>query len=400
MKLETDTISVLIIVENLPVPFDRRVWYEATTLQKAGYVVSVICPTGKGYTEPYEVIEGVHVYRHPLPNEGRGVLSYLREYTAALFWEYRLAWRVKREHGFQIVHICNPPDLLFLVAGWHKILYGARVIFDHHDVNPELYEEKFKKRGIFYHLLRLFERLTMSTADVVISTNESYRRVALERGRKRSDDVIVVRSAPDTAKFVRVEDDPVLRRGRQCIVGYVGVMAEQDGVDTILHVASEVINKRNRSDIGFLLIGGGPEYEALVSLRDQLGLVDHVEFAGFQAGTDLLRHLSSCDIGLSPDPKSTYNDMCTMNKTMEYMALGLPVVQFDLIEGRKSAGDASLYVEDNDPKKMADAIIRLADDEALRATLGERGRRRIETVLSWDHQVPSLLQAYNRALSK
>lgn len=400
MKPDYNAISVLIIVENLPVPFDRRVWYEATTLQKAGYLVSVICPTGKGYTKPYELIEGVHVYRHPLPNEGRGALSYMREYAAALFWEYRLAWRVKREHGVQIVHICNPPDVLFLVAGWYKMVHRARVVFDHHDVNPELYEEKFKRRGIFYHLLLLCERLTMTTADVVISTNESYRRVALERGRKKSEDVIVVRSAPDTAKFVRVEADPILRRDHKCIVGYVGVMAEQDGVETVLHVANEIVNNRKRDDIGFLLIGGGPEYDALVSLRDRLGLADYVAFAGFQTGSDLLRHLSSCDIGLSPDPKSTYNDMCTMNKTMEYMALGLPIVQFDLIEGRESAGDASLYVEDNDPKKMADAIIGLADNDVLRATLGERGQRRIETVLSWSHQVPNLLRAYDRALAK
>lgn len=400
MNNDIEAKSVLIIVENLPVPFDRRVWYEATTLQRAGYEVAVICPVGKGHSERYEVIDDVHVYRHPLPAEGTGPIGYLREYVSALYWEFRLAWRVKRERGFDVVHICNPPDLLFLVAGWHKLFGTARVVFDHHDVNPELYEEKFKKRGVFYQLMLIFEWLTMRTADVVISTNDSYRRVALGRGRKRSEDVFVVRSAPDVEKFRRVNADSTLRRGHECLVGYVGVMAEQDGVDTVLHVANEIVNGRGRKDIGFLLVGGGPEFDALVALSKQLGVDDHVQFAGFQSGDDLLRHLSSCDIGLSPDPISTYNDMCTMNKTMEYMALGLPVVQFDLTEGRASAGDASLYVDHNDPKLMADAVIRLADDAGLRASLGERGLERIESELSWNHQIPHLLQAYERALSR
>lgn len=396
--LTANKTSALIIVENLPVPFDRRVWHEATTLQRAGYEVSVICPATKGYTELYEVIEGVHVYRHPLPPEGTGPLGYLREYLAALFWEFRLSRRVKRERGFQIIHICNPPDLLFLVAGMYKIFGGARVIFDHHDVNPELYEEKFKKRGLFYWLLKTLERLTMLTADVVISTNDSYKQIALQRGGKNSEDVFIVRSAPDIDRFKAVEPDPGLRRHHDCIVGYVGVMAEQDGVDTVLHVAHEIVHLRGRTDIGFLLIGGGPEFDQLNLLSRELGVEDHVHFAGFQSGENLLRHLSSCDIGISPDPISTYNNMCTMNKTLEYMALGLPVVQFELTEGRVSAGDASLYVASNDVKLMADAVQSLADDEALRQALGQRGRERIRTELSWKHQVPELLKAYERAL--
>lgn len=390
--------STLIIVENLPVPFDRRVWYEATSLAAAGYSVAVICPTGKGHDARYEVLEGVRVYRHPLPLEGKGVLSYFREYFLALWWEFRLSFRAWREERFDVVQICNPPDVLFLVALTHKLLHRARVIFDHHDVTPELFEEKFKKRGPLYHLLRLSERLTMATADVVISTNESYRNIATGRGRKAPDDVFVVRSSPDVGKFRRVEPDPALRRGRRCVVGYVGVMAEQDGVDTVIHVANELVHGRGRDDIGFLLIGGGPEFESLVRLRDELGLAEHVEFAGFQSGDDLLRHLSSCDVGISPDPISTYNDLCTMNKTLEYMTLGLPVVQFDVVEGRASAADAAIYVADNDVGAMADAVALLADDPELRGRLGARGRERIETSLSWEHQVPALLAAYDKAL--
>lgn len=391
--------SVLIIVENLPVPFDRRVWYEATCLATAGYEVSVICPIGKGYEARYEVIEGVHIYRHPLPAEGKGSLGYLREYLWALFWEFRLSFRVWRERKFGVVQICNPPDVLFVVALLHKLLRGAAVVFDHHDVTPELFQEKFKRRGVFYHLLRLSERLTMLTADVVISTNDSYRRIALERGGKDPEDVFIVRSSPDVAKFRRLPADTSLRGGWRTVVGYVGVMAEQDGVDTVIRVAHELIHDRGRDDIGFLLIGGGPEFDALVKFRDELGLAANVVFAGFQTGEDLLRHLSSCDIGISPDPISVYNNVCTMNKTLEYMALGLPVVQFDLVEGRASAADAAVYVERNDVAAMADAVTLLADDAALRECLGARGRQRIETQLSWEHQVPSLLAAYDRALN-
>jgi len=382
------------------VPFDRRVWYEATTLKKAGYEVAVICPVGKGYFETYEVLEGIHIYRHPLPPEARGALGYLREYLVALFWEFRLARRVMRERDFDVVQICNPPDLLFLVAGWHKLLSGARVIFDHHDVNPELYEEKFKKRGFLYRLLLLCERLSIRTADVVISTNDSYRNVAIKRGGKAPDDVFVVRSAPDLSKFHLIAGDETLRRGRRCVVGYVGVMAEQDGVDTVIQVARELVQVRGRTDIGFMLIGGGSELDSLVRLRNELGLEDYVEFAGFRSGDDLLRHLSSCDIGISPDPISRYNDMCTMNKTLEYMALGLPVVQFNLTEGRASAAEASLYVARNDPRDMADSIELLADDASLRAQLGSSGHERIKSQLSWEHQVPVLLDAYKRALGE
>lgn len=390
--------SVLIIVENLPVPFDRRVWYEATCLASAGYEVSVICPLGKGYTAMYEVIDGVHIYRHPLPEAAQGSLGYFREYMTALYWEFRLSFRVWRERPFGVVQICNPPDVLFLVAMVHKLLQGVAVIFDHHDVTPELFEEKFKRRGLFYHLLRLSERLTMRTATVVISTNDSYRRVAMQRGGKSPDDVFIVRSSPDVAKFYRLQADPGLRRDWQTVVGYVGVMAEQDGVDTVIRVAEELVHVRGRRDIGFLLIGGGTEFDSLVSLRDELSLSSHVVFAGFQTGEDLLRHLSSCDIGMSPDPISTYNNLCTMNKTLEYMTLGLPVIQFDLTEGRASAADAALYVAQNDVAKMADAVALLADDPALRESLGAKGRRRIETELSWEHQAPSLLAAYDRAL--
>ncbi len=385
---------VLIIVENLPVPFDRRVWNEARALRDAGYEVTVICPVGKGSDDLHEVLDGIRIYRHPLPAESSGPLGYLREYGTALYHEFRLASRVRRLHGIDIVHLCNPPDLLFVVALWQRLFGRVRVVFDHHDVNPELYVEKFGRRDLFYQLLRFAERLTMASANVVISTNESYRQIALERGGKRPEDVFVVRSAPDTAHFGRLPEDPELRRWRRRLVGYVGVMAKQDGLDLLLQAAHHIVHAKQRDEVGFLLVGGGPALPELVELRDRLGLQDHVRFAGFLTGDELLTVLSSCDVGVSPDPASEYNTLCTMNKTLEYMALGLPVVQFDLREGRASAGDAALYAADNDPADMGEKILELLDDEKLAKEMGARGRERFSSQLSWDRQVPNLLAAY------
>ncbi len=388
--------SVLIIVENLPVPFDRRVWIEATTLKEAGYDVSVICPIGKGLNERYDIIDDIHIYRHPLPKETGSKLNYIREYATALYWEFRLAWKVKRERGFDIIHICNPPDLLFLIAGWHKIFSGVRVVFDHHDVNPELYEQKYHRQDILYHGLRFVERLTFAIADVVLSTNTSYREIALRRGGQTPSNVFVVRSAPNLHQFKPLPIDPSLKKGRTYLVGYVGIMGEQDGVDYLLQAVEFIVHHAGRTDIQFHLIGGGPALNDLIRLSRSLGVEDFVEFVGFRSGDDLLTRLSTCDICVSPDPRNTYNDICTMNKTLEYMALAKPIVQFDLTEGRQSAADASLYADPNDTRDFARKILKLADSPALRERLGLIGRRRMESHLEWRHQAPNLLAAYRQ----
>lgn len=389
--------GVLIIVENLGVPFDRRVWTEALTLRDAGYGVSIICPAGMGHEPGYELLEGIHVYRHPLREASGSGLDYLREYATALAWEFRLARRVHRERGFEVVHICNPPDLLFLVAGWFKIFFGARVVFDHHDINPELYEDKYGRRDVFYLGLRLAERLTFAVADIVISTNESFRRLALERGGKRPDEVFVVRSSPDVDTFTRLEAREEYRRGRRHLVGYVGVMGDQDGVDLLLRAAAILVHEQGR-DIHVMLIGGGPALPSLKQLAADLGIEEHVEFAGFQRGEELRRRLSSCDVGVSPDPATPFNTKCTMNKVLEYMTLGLPLVQFELEEGRASAADASLYARDDDPRDLAENIGRLLDDPDLRAEMGRIGRSRIRDELGWHHQRGHLLAAYEAVL--
>jgi len=397
-KVKTEKNRVLIIVENLPVPIDRRVWLEATTLRKNGYHVSVICPTGKGYDAAYEELEGVHIYRHPLPPEISSASGHIREYLAALTWEFRLACRVWREQGFDIVHICNPPDLLFLVAGWFKLLRKTRIIFDHHDINPELYVAKYGKHGFFYHALRLAERSTFALADVVISTNESYREIALTRGRKADRDVVVVRSAPDLADFRERPPNPDHRQGRTFLVGYLGVMGEQDGLDYLFRTIYYIVSRRKRRDIQFMLMGDGPAFHDLQELAGTLGISDYVEFAGFRTGEDLLERLSTCDVCVSPDPRSPYNNLCTMNKILEYMALGKPIVQFDLLEGRRSAGDASLYATPNDEQEFGDKLLQLLEDPDARQQMGEIGKARMREMLQWKHQVPKLLYAFKLAI--
>jgi glycosyltransferase involved in cell wall biosynthesis len=386
--------AVLILVENLPVPFDRRVFLESTTLAAAGYRVSVICPMGKGAEKPYEVIDGVHIYRHPLPPERSSAAGYLREYAAALWHEWRLARKIHKERGFTVVHACNPPDLLFMVALWFKLLHGARFLFDHHDLSPELYESKFGRRGPFHRALLWAERLTFLTADVVISTNESYREIAQTRGRKKTSCTFVVRSGPKLSLFSPATPEPAFKNGKRFMVGYLGVMGEFDGVDHLVRAAEHIVNVRKRTDIHFCLIGNGPMLENLKKLTADLGLSAVIEFTGRIADGDMIGRLSTCDVCVDCDPQNPLNDKSTMNKILEYMALGKPVVQYDLVEGKRSAGGASLYARPNDTADLGDKIIDLLDDPETGARMGRIGRERMENELEWRHQAPRLLEAY------
>ncbi|HWB46457.1 MAG TPA: glycosyltransferase family 4 protein [Hyphomicrobiaceae bacterium] len=389
--------KVLIIVENLPVPFDRRVWQEARTLRDAGALVCVICPVGKGYGERYELIDGIHVYRHALPVEANGALGFLLEYSAALFHELRLALRVFLTHGFDVIHGCNPPDLIFLVALPFKLL-GRKYIFDHHDINPELYESKFKKRGLFWELLRAAEWLTFKTANVVISTNESYRQIAICRGGRRPEDVFVVRSGPDLSRVRAVPPNPAWRRGRDFLVGYVGVMGEQEGIDLLLESAAHVVQTLGRRDIQFCLVGGGPSLVDLKAQAERMGLSEYVTFTGRAPDQTLFEVLSTADVCVNPDRVNPMNDKSTMNKILEYMAMGKPIVQFEVTEGRFSAGEASLYAKPNDPIDFAERLLALLADPEARKRMGAEGRARIESRFAWKYEVPHLLRAYQRAL--
>ncbi len=384
---------VLIIVENLPSPFDRRVWQEATTLLQAGYVVSIICPTGKGYTNKYEVVDGIHIYRHNLPVEAEGALGYLLEYSAALFWEFTLAWRVLLTRGFDVIHACNPPDNIFIIGAFFK-LFGKKFLFDHHDINPELYEAKFGRRDFFYRIMRWWERLTFYFADVSIATNESYKKIAIERGRMSPDKVFVVRSGPKLDRLKIIPAVPELKKGRPYLVGYVGVMGQQEGIDYLLRAIRYIVQDLGREDIQFGLVGGGTSLEAMQAYAEELGIQDYVTFTGRVPDQEMLEMLNTADVCVNPDVANEMNDKSTMNKIMEYMALAKPVVQFDLTEGRFSAQQASLYARQNDEIDLANKLIELLENEDLRREMGEFGKRRVENELEWKYEAPKLLAAY------
>jgi len=384
---------ILIIVENLPVPFDRRVWQEAKTLKNAGYQVSIICPRTKGFDRKYEFLEGIHIYRHRLPIEANGAIGYMIEYSAALFWQCVLAWKILLKHGFDVIHACNPPDTIFLVGLPFKLL-GKKFIFDHHDINPELYLAKFGKKDLFYKMLLALERLTFWAADISIATNESYKEIAIKRGQMNPERVFVVRSGPNLDRLKILPPDENLKKGCKYLVGYVGVMGKQEGIDYLLRAVKYIVVEMGRKDVHFGLVGSGPALESLKDYAEELGVSDYVTFTGRVPDKDMLKMLNTADVCVNPDVANQMNDKSTMNKVMEYMALGKPIVQFDLKEGRFSAQRASLYAKRNDEIDLAMKIIQLIDDPDLRHEMGRFGRDRIQDELAWKYEGPKLLAAY------
>ena len=383
----------LILVENLSVPFDRRVWQESTTLRDAGWDVEVICPQGEQRdTERESVVDGIAIHRYPLRGATGGPQGYLREYTSAVWHTLRLARAVRRGGPVDVVHLCNPPDLLFLVALVLKV-GGTKVIFDQHDLVPELYLSRFRPRkDAVYWALRLMEFLTYRTADVVISTNESYRAKAVGRGRIRPHRAFTVRSAPALERFRQVPPEPELARGKEHLLVYLGVMGPQDGVDYAVRALSHLAERRDDWHAAFL--GAGDSFDEVVALAHRLGLADRVTFTGMAGDDDVRRYLSTACVGIAPDPRNPLNDVSTMNKIVEYMAMGLPMVSFDLTESRVSAGDAALFARPNDVVEFADLLVELLDDRVRRKQMGEIGRGRVAGALSWSRSQASLLAAY------
>ena len=387
---------VLIIVQNLPVPFDRRVWLECQALTSAGYQVSVVCPKGKG-DPSREVIQHVELFKYRPYAPGGSKIGFITEYVYSFTATLWLTLKARRSGRFAILQACNPPDIFWPIARLLRVLDRTRFVFDHHDLCPELFESRFPDGPrLPYRGLRALERITHRTADQVIATNDSYRQIAISRSGKAPADVTVVRTGPDPQRLHRAEADPDQRRGRQFLAAYIGVMGPQDGVDIVVRAADVIVHELKREDIAFTLIGSGDCFDELVALRDELGLGGHVEFTGRAPDELVGRILSTADIGLSPDPKNPLNDVSTMNKTMEYMAFELPVVAFDLRETRVSAGDAAVYATPNDVHDYARAIVALADDEQRRALLGKIGRARVEDELAWSHQERAYLDVYRR----
>jgi glycosyltransferase involved in cell wall biosynthesis len=390
---------VLIIVQNLPVPFDRRVWLECQALVSAGYRVAVVCPKGSG-DPAYEVVDTVELYKYRPYAPGGSKLGFVAEYAYSFLATAWMTLKARRSGRFAVIQACNPPDIFWPLAAIFRVVEGTRFVFDHHDLCPELYESRFPGGPrLTYKMLRSLERRTHRAADHVISTNESYRDIAIMRSGKPAADVTVVRTGPDPQRLRLGPSDPTQRRGRRFLAAYIGVMGPQDGVDNVVRAADILVHQLRRDDIAFTLIGSGDCFDDLVTLRDELDLAGHVEFTGRAPDELVARVLSTADVGLSPDPKNALNDLSTMNKSMEYMAFELPVVAFDLWETRVSAGEAAVYVKPNDVREYAEAIADLMDDESTRARMGSLGRTRVEQELAWYHQERAYLSVYQRLTS-
>ncbi len=391
--------KILIIVENQPVPNDTRVQKEAVSLHEAGYEVTVLCPKGKGAELGYEMIDGIRVYRHPIPEEGNSPLGYLWEYGCALFWEFWYVWWIYLRHGFHVIQACNPPDDIFLVALPFK-LFGVKYIFDHHDAMPELFFSKFGNQGFLYKVQVLLEKLTYRFSDVVMATNASYKDLAITRGHLAPEDVFIVRNGPDLETFKAVPPNPALKQGKDYLVGYVGTMSDQDGLDILVEVALYLKNL-GRRDVHFTCVGGGPALASLQEMVKDNDLGDTMNFTGRISNELLLEILSTADVCVNPDRPCEMNDISTMIKIMEYMALGKPIVQFDLREGRFSAQDAAVYADPaNQVPNFAAKITWLLDHPEERRKMGEFGRRRVEKELAWEYSVQNMLAAYEKAFSK
>jgi glycosyltransferase involved in cell wall biosynthesis len=393
--------KVLMLVENLPVPSDPRVWIEAKTLRDSGFKVSVICPKGATkYQEAHTCIEGIHIYRYPLPVISNKYTGYIAEFAVALLMTFWLSLKVLLRHGFDVIHAANPPDLFFLIGLFYRLL-GKKYVFDQHDLAPEMFLVKFKGRLKFvYGLLLFFEWCSYRVAQQVIVTNLSQKWKATERGGCSPDKVAVVRNGPDLNRLKLVASEPDLKRGRRYLLAYIGVMGVQDGVEYALKALHSLVHKRGRQDVSLVLMGDGDQVQTLKALAHELSIDSYVNFAGWTEVKDIVRYLSVADVGISPDPQNGLNELSTMIKTMEYMAMGKPVVAFDLVETRLSAQGASLYATPNVVEDFADKIEDLLDDEELRLKLGAIGRKRIEEELSWEASKEYLLLTYQRLFPK
>jgi glycosyltransferase involved in cell wall biosynthesis len=388
---------ILILVENNPVHSDRRAWNICTALVRAGCEVVAVCPQGTDRLPAFEVRDGVQIHRYPLSFAEGGVGGYVREYGSALWHSWRLVKRLSHERPFDAVHACNPPDFL-LFAAWPARRAGARFVFDHHDLTPELFLTRFGGRHRWLHRLTLIlERVCFAVADVVLATNESYRQVAHDRGHKRAEEVFVVRNGPDLRRFRQLTPDPSLKRGHPLLIGYVGMMAPQDGVDHALRALA--LLGEHREDWHAIFAGEGDARAELSRLTVELGLEDRVEFVGWQNDEQIARLLSSADVCLAPEPKSPLNDVSTMIKIAEYMAMARPVVAYELRESRFAAGEAAVYAEPNNVASFAARIDDLLTDPARRAEMGRIGRERVEQELSWEHSERHLADAYRSVLN-
>ncbi|MBU1053722.1 MAG: glycosyltransferase family 4 protein [Proteobacteria bacterium] len=386
---------ILFIVENNSVPRDVRVWSEALAAKEYGYDVSVICPVHKkSAPEKYEQLEGVDIYRHPMPIEASGRADFFLEYISALFWEITLSIKLYFKKPFHIIHSANPPDHIFIIALIFKI-FGVKYIFDHHDITPETYVAKFGAKNIIYKILMFMEKATFKTSDIVISTNESYKNIAITRGSKKDDEVFIVRNGPDLSRIDKPDPNPELKSGFDYLVAYLGVINNQEGIDNLLRAVQYIIYKKKIKNIKFVIVGTGPHRNEMIQLSKDLLIDKFVIFTGYIPYKDLYEVLTTADLCVNPEFRNEFTDKSTMIKIMDYMTFGKPIVMFETTEGRVTAGEAAIYVYNNNEVDFAEAIIVLLHDDEKRKRMGDIAKQRIQEILQWDLQKNNLIRAYN-----
>ena len=390
---------ILFIVENNSVPHDRRVWAEAQAAKEFGYDVSVICPIDERLQKKYLNIEGIDIYCHSRTEERPDKIGMILEYMNALFWEFILSFKLFFKKRFHVIHAANPPDHIFLIALIFK-LFGVKYIFDHHDISPENYVAKYGGKGIFYYILLGMEWLTFRTANLVICTNESYKKIALSRGNKDEENIFVVRNGPNIDKIPLKKPNNKLREGFKYLVGYVGVIGQQEGIENLLDAIKYLVTDKKITDVKFIVVGSGPYWNEIVKIAQAMNVEKYIRFTGYIPDEELYEVLNTADVCINPEFSNPFTDKSTMVKIMEYMTFGKPVVQFETTEGKISAGDASIYVKNNSPKEFADALIDLIQDEEKRQRMGKIGRKKIEEQLGWHIQKLYLQKAYTRIFSK
>ena len=389
--------SCVIVVENLPLPFDRRVWQEANALKEAGWHVSVICPKNDKFPESYVCIDGIHIYRHSLPLEASGKIGFVMEYLAALFHEFRLLIKVYREQGFDVIQACNPPDLIFLVV-WPFKLLGKKFIFDHHDICPELFAVKFERKGLLYKTMLFLEKLTYKSANKVITANDTFKNLCGERTGTNADKITSVYSVPDNKNMHRTDPRPELKQGKRLLVGYIGIIGNQDGVDHLVRAMAYLKYTLGITDIRAVIIGDGPDLQTVKALAVDLKVAEDIEFTGYLSGENLMATLSTVDVGVIPDPYNEYNDKISMNKVFEYSKLGVPIVSYSLQETKRLLGDAVELAVTNDDKGLAEAISRLCDDNH-RAEMGKNALALAESKFSWEIEKRKYVEVFESLVS-
>jgi glycosyltransferase involved in cell wall biosynthesis len=386
---------ILFIVENKPAPLDRRVWPEALFAKELGFAVSVISPENERATGKYVEIDDIEIFRYPKEINSLKKLGFVSEYINAFIRESLLSLKIYFTKPFHIIHAANPPDHIFIIAIFYKLL-GIRFIFDHHDLSPELYRVKFSKdKNLIYKILMICEKLSCKLADAIISTNMSYRNIAIRRHHVDPKKVFVVRNDPKKDECI-YEEEIIKKEKSKIILLFLGSINPQDGVDKLLKALYYLVNDLKETNFICQILGGGDSLPLMIQMAKDLKLDNFIEFKGWVTEKkEIKKYLHSSDICIEPAPDNELNRHSTFIKVMEYMAAGKPIVAYDLKETKISTNNSALLVRPGKVKEFAKAIKKLIDEPQLRLELGNTGKNRIQNQLNWENTSLNLKRAYD-----